>query len=230
MTNCITAFLPCRAGSERVPKKNHRPFASFEHGLIEIKLNQLLACEAINKVILSTNDKVIIDYASTLHHPKLTISIRPESLGNNTTSTDDLIKHVLDLVLSGHILWTHVTSPFVSTSDYSKIIEAYLKALSHGYDSLMTATAIHGFLWNDEGPLNYDRGIEKWPRTQTLSPVYEINSAAFLASSSVCREQLDRVGNSPYLYQLDRFSGHDIDWEEDFVLAQQLLALNLVSL
>lgn len=225
----VTAFLPCRAGSERVPNKNLRPFDSYQHGLIEIKLSQLIACEAIDKIILSTNDHEIILYASSLESPKLAIYRRPDALASSTTSTDALIAHALELIPSGHILWTHVTSPFVNTILYNDIVQSYAHALSHGHDSLMTTTPFHGFLWDNKGPLNYDRNIEKWPRTQTLSPLHEVNSAAFLASSAIYRQNLDRIGNHPYFYQLDRLSGHDIDWHEDFVLAEQLLSLSLVS-
>lgn len=230
MSNSITAFLPCRAGSERVPKKNIRPFATFEHGLIEIKLSQLISCEAIDKIILSTNDNEIISYAEALDEPKLNIHRRPELLATNKTSTDDLIKHVNELVSSGHIFWTHVTSPFVNASICEKIIESYFLFLSKGYDSLMTTTPFRGFLWNEYGPVNYDRTVEKWPRTQTLMPLHEVNSAIFLAPSNVYAQNFDRIGNFPYLYQLDRFTGHDIDWEEDFLIAEQLLTLNLTSL
>lgn len=230
MNNSVTAFLPCRAGSERVPKKNIRPFASYKYGLIEIKIAQLLACKAIDKVLLSTNDNEIISYANSLAGPKLNIHRRSESLSTNTTSTDDLIQHAHDLVSSGHIFWTHVTSPFVSSSVCEKIIESYFRSLSQGYDSLMTTTPFRGFLWNKHGPVNYDRNFEKWPRTQTLAPLHEVNSAAFLASSDVYAKYSDRIGNYPYLYSLDRVIGHDIDWEEDFLIAEQLLSLNLASL
>ena len=38
----ITAFIPCRAGSERIAKKNTKLFAGKEGGLLAIKLEQLL--------------------------------------------------------------------------------------------------------------------------------------------------------------------------------------------
>ena len=53
----VAVFLPCRAGSKRVVDKNHKPFGGYEHGLIEIKLKQLLSVESISKIYVSTNDK-----------------------------------------------------------------------------------------------------------------------------------------------------------------------------
>ena len=225
----ITAFLPCRQGSERVPNKNIRPFGPYKYGLLEIKLKQLLACTFIDEIILSTNDDEIISYASSLINSRLTIHRRAENLSTSKTSTDDLIIHAYKLISSGHILWTHVTSPFVNEATYADIVASYFDRISCGFDSLMTVTPAHGFFWNIDRPINYDRDIEKWPRTQTVSPIFEVNSAVFLASVDIYRDEQDRIGKSPYLYQLDRFKGYDIDWNEDFLIAEQLLLSNIVS-
>ncbi len=221
MKEPVIAFLPCRKGSERAPRKNIRPFASFEHGLVEIKLAQLLTCPAVERVVLSTNDDEIIDFSRSLRSPKLSIHQRSDALSASTTSTDDLVKHARDLIGSGHILWTHVTSPFVGTRHYLSIIEAYRDALSMGYDSLMTATPTQAFLWDGDGPINYSRRDEKWPRTQTLKKLYEINSAAFLASAETYAKYEDRIGERPLIYSIDRAIAMDIDWEEDFLIAEQ---------
>jgi CMP-N-acetylneuraminic acid synthetase len=225
----VTAFLPCRKGSERVPCKNIRSFGAFEHGLIEIKLRQLLACPEIDRVVLSTNDEEILDYARSVTTPRLTLHRRDEHLATSSTSTDALVGHARELISSGHILWTHVTSPFVGATLYGQIISSYRDALDEGFDSMMTTTLLHGFLWNKEGPLNYDRSVEKWPRTQTLSAIHEVNSAAFLAPAEVYARFDDRIGAQPLLFPLDRLTALDIDWEEDFVIAEQLLQLGLVS-
>lgn len=224
----VTAFLPCRKGSERVPRKNIRPFGPYAGGLLEIKLGQLLGCAAIDHVVLSTNDSEIIAYAEGLGADRLSIHRRAEELSSSATSTDDLVGHAHDLIPQGHILWTHVTSPFVRAEAYASAIATYRAALNDGYDSLMSVTPLRAFLWNEAGPVNYDRAVEKWPRTQTLTPVNEVNSAMFLAPVTVYADLEDRIGARPWLYPLDRLSAHDIDWEEDFVIAEQLLLQGLV--
>ncbi len=230
MSERVTAFLPCRAGSQRVPRKNIKPFADVQHGLIEIKLKQLFASEGVDEVVLSTNDEEILDYAATLDDPKLRVHRRAEELSSSETSTDQLVAHALELIGKGHILWTHVTSPFISAAQYDMIIAAYQEQLIAGYDSLMTTTEIHGFLWQHERPMNYDRTVEKWPRTQTLEPVHEVNSGVFLAPAEVYRALDDRIGERPYLYPLDKLVSHDIDWNEDFIVGETLLQKGLVQL
>ena len=230
----VCAFLPCRQGSERVPRKNIRPFGMFKSGLLEIKLQQLLDCDAIDLVILSSNDVEILDFAASLSAgSRLITHRRDEALSASATSTDNLVGHARSLVEplapDGHILWTHVTSPFVTAAQYYKIVAQYRTALQHGYDSLMTTTLVQSFLWTEEGPLNYDRKVEKWPRTQTLKPLHEINSAAFLAPVSVYKKYEDRIGTKPFMYRLEKLMALDIDWEEDFVIAEQALLNGLVN-
>ncbi|MBT5988142.1 acylneuraminate cytidylyltransferase family protein [bacterium] len=226
----ITAFLPCRKGSQRVPKKNIKPFAGYDFGLIQIKLKQLIDAQTIDKIILSTNDTEILDYASSLNNPKIVCHHRAEFLATSQTSTDDLVGHALDLIPKGHILWTHVTSPFVNAELYDQIIQQYQTVLQEGYDSLMTTNLIHGFLWNEKGPINYDRTKEKWPRTQTLEPIHEINSAVFLANSEIYQTLDDRIGQNPCLYPLDKIQGFDIDWGDDFKIAQAIIQSRITNL
>jgi CMP-N-acetylneuraminic acid synthetase len=226
----VTCFLPCRSGSQRVVKKNIKPFSSFKHGLIEIKLRQLLAAKMIDEVVLTTNDTDIIDFAESLKDSRIRLHHRVEVLSSSKTSTDQLVAHALELIPNGQILWTHVTSPFINEKIYDHAIKTYFQHLESGYDSLMSVTPIHGFLWQDEKPINYDRRIEKWPRTQTLEVVQEVNSGIFIACSSIYENLNDRIGKKPHLYELDKITSFDIDWPEDFAIAECIADKKLANL
>ncbi|MCS5489179.1 cytidylyltransferase domain-containing protein [Algoriphagus limi] len=216
----ITAFVPCRKGSERVKNKNTRPFAGVIGGLVRIKLEQLIQVRSIDQIVLSTNDEEVKAIGRSLGHAKIKIVDRPENLATSSASTDDLITYVPSIISAGTVLWTHVTSPFIGAEDYDEMIEAYQKALGEGHDSLMTVTKWQKFLWNEQGPVNYDRDIEKWPRTQTLQPLYEIDSGAFITDISVYQHLKDRVGQKPKLFLQEQQKSFDIDWEEDFKIAE----------
>ncbi|MFM2484522.1 acylneuraminate cytidylyltransferase family protein [Celerinatantimonas yamalensis] len=226
----VNVFLPCRKGSERVPQKNIKSFGGFKNGLIEIKLKQLINSKYIDIIYLTTNDDEILDYAKSLNNQKIILHKRLEELSSSQTSTDDLVAHALDLIKEGDILWTHVTSPFLTADVYDQIIEKYFSEQKNGYDSLMTTNLMHGFFWNKRNPINYDRSIEKWPRTQTIEPIYEINSAVFLTNAKIYQSLNDRIGRIPYLYPLDKIQGFDIDWQDDFNIAQAIIRSGLVSL
>lgn len=221
MSKSINVFLPMRAGSERIPKKNTKPFANITGGLSKIKLEQLVKCELVDKIIVSTDDPEVVEISLTVDSKKIEVVIRPSELATSSTSTDELIKYVPEIMPDGHILWTHVTSPFVGPEIYDEVIETYLGNLKD-FDSLMTVTKIQKFIWNSSMPLNYDRNTEKWPRTQTLTPLWEVNSGAFLTSKRVYQTNLDRIGNVPFLFQLSEEIAFDIDWYADFKIAESL--------
>lgn len=222
----MIAFLPCRAGSQRAPRKNVRRFAGLAQGLLGIKLRHLLACREIDEIILSTNDAEAIAIGEAFLRPaagRLRIDRRPDHLCSSQASTDDVIAYVPSVIPAGDVLWTHVTSPFFDTDGYSQAIAAYRAAADH--DSLLGVTELRSFVWNDAGPVNYDRAREKWPRTQTLPPLYEINSAIFIASVETYRREQDRIGVRPLLYAIPKAQTVEVDWEEDFLLAEELWKL-----
>lgn len=219
----IAVFLPCRAGSERVKDKNTRPFASYPLGLVQLKIEQLLRCEFVRRICLSTNDPKVIGVAAGFSDSRIDIDHRPDPLCSSLASTDDLVRHAAGLFQDDEmILWTHVTSPFVGPEVYQDAIRVYEAKLEEGYDSLMSVSEIRKFVWDAQGPVNYDRTVEKWPRTQTLPVLYEINSAIFISSRQNYVKHSDRIGRRPFLLPLDQWSALDIDWEDDFLLGEQV--------
>jgi len=226
MKKTVTAFLPCRSGSQRVKKKNTRRFSNIENGLIYLKLKQLIKSRSIDKIILSTNDEQVKNIAQMLLNDsggKVVIDDRPDIYATSTASTDDLIQYASQLFKEEVVLWTHVTSPFIGSQLYDRIISKYFEEINTGYyDSLMTVTKIESFIWNDHAPINYDRNKEKWPRTQTLLPVYEVNSGVFLAHSEIYNNYSDRIGERPYYFELQHPQSIDIDTEEQYQMAERI--------
>ena len=210
-----------RAGSERVPKKNTKPFAGICGGLCSIKLKQLLECKYVGNIFVSTNDPDVMDISCKFNSSRIKIIQRPDELASSTTSTDNLIKYVPEILPEGHILWTHVTSPFIGPFIYDQIIETYFKNIDQN-DSLMTVTKLQKFIWRGTAPINYDPIVEKWPRTQTLEPFWEVNSGAFITTKEIYVERMDRIGATPYLFQLDEALAFDIDWLPDFTMAEKM--------
>jgi len=225
MNKSVSVFLPTRKGSQRIKNKNTRPFAEFKNGLLELKLNQLMRVKLISEIVLSTNDEdsLNIAYAMSRQCSKLKIDHRPDNLASNTTNLIDLVTYVPKVTNSDHLLWTHVTSPFVDSADYDQAIEQYFQACEQGNDSLMSVKPFNNFLWSKEkGDLINRCTPQRWPRTQDLMELFEIDSAIFIAPRKVYEQQNDRVGHNPFLYQLGGIKSFDIDWEDDFIIAEAL--------
>lgn len=221
MSEKIAFFLPTRKGSKRVKNKNTRPFADIEGGLVENKIKQLLSTKHIDEILFSSNDEMCIAIAEKYtSDSRLRIIPRPNELCLSTTNLQDLICYVPTITNADHILWGHVTTPLVEAKVYDTAIEQYLSKIIKGYDSLVSVKELKNFLLNQEGKLVNNTTNIPWPRTQDLEPLYEINHAIFLAKRSVYTEQKNRIGQKTLLYIMDEIHSKDIDWEEDFKIAE----------
>lgn len=221
MSEKIAFFLPTPKGSERVKNKNTRPFADIEGGLVENKIKQLLSTKHIDEILFSSNDEMCIAIAEKYtSDSRLRIIPRPNELCLSTTNLQDLICYVPTITNADHILWGHVTTPLVEAKVYDTAIEQYLSKIIKGYDSLVSVKELKNFLLNQEGKLVNNTTNIPWPRTQDLEPLYEINHAIFLAKRSVYTEQKNRIGQKTLLYIMDEIHSKDIDWEEDFKIAE----------
>ncbi|MFN3937473.1 MAG: cytidylyltransferase domain-containing protein [Gemmobacter sp.] len=221
MTDPIIALIPARAGSERVKHKNTRPFAGIPGGLLELKLRQLTAVPEVAKVIVSSNDPVVLDYVARWGREtdsRFVASERPDELGRSSTSMTDFIRYSATLEAEGVMMMTHVTHPFITSAVFREIIASWRAAVARGHDSLVTVTRLHKFIWDENGPWNYDNSVEKWPRSQDLKPLFEINHAAYLMPFALMREVGDRIGRRPFLHELPENVAMDIDWEDQFQL------------
>jgi CMP-N-acetylneuraminic acid synthetase len=225
MDRDISFFLPCRLGSQRVLNKNTRDFAGIKGGLLYLKLKQLLKLKI--KIILSTDDEEVIKIGESFKSKYICIDYRPKHLCLSSTSVLDLIMHVPKVVDTTHVFWLHTTTPFVSSSFYLDAIEVYFKVIEQGYDSVMSVNKLQSFLWNDELKeiINFDRTKIKYPQTQDLEPLYEINHSFYAMSLKNYLKFEDRIGVNPFLYELNKKQSIDIDWQEDFDLAE-LIYLN----
>jgi N-acylneuraminate cytidylyltransferase len=223
MANNFGIFLPTRLGSERVKDKNTKPFAGYKGGLLELKLLQLLEIKNAT-IYLSTDDPKSIEIGQRVDRfGRLKIIQRPKHLCLSSTPLKELIDYVPTIVKEEHIVWTHVTSPMVHSAIYSDAIDSYFKSIEN--DSLMSVKKLQNFLWSKEsGFVNFSREFGHWPRTQDIQPLFEVNSAFFIASKKVYLEG-DRIGRNPQTYELSPLQSTDVDWEEDFEIAEKLFTL-----
>ena len=110
---------------------------------------------------------------------------------------------------------THVTQPFTRSESIKK---ALAKVVSGEYDSAFSAVALQDYLWMDGKPLNYD--MKNIIRTQDLKPIYMETGAFFIFKKEVFTKLGQRIGQKPYICEIDQFEAVDIDTAEDFDFAE----------
>jgi CMP-N-acetylneuraminic acid synthetase len=221
MNKKIVFFLPTRKGSERVIEKNTREFAGIKGGILKLKIQQILDLELPYDIIVSTNDEKTKELANNFNDDRIKVIDRPEELCLSSTNITDFINYIPTIIPEGHVFWLHATAPFVTTKTYLDAIEKY-QNLAENFDSLISVNKIQQFIWNPETNecINHDRSKLKWPRTQDLKPLYEINHAFYINSVENYIRLNDRIGEKPYYYELNKLESFDIDWDEDFKVAE----------
>lgn len=113
----------------------------------------------------------------------------------------------------------HATSPFIRAATIAAALRKVTDAeKGGGYDSAFSAERLQTFAWYEGRPLNY--ALDAIPRTQEIEPVYIETSAFFIFRREVWRDLHQRIGRRPYTAVVDRIEGIDIDYPEDFALAE----------
>lgn len=207
------AFVPIRLNSQRVAGKNLRPL-NGEPLMCHI-LKSLTRVEAIDEVYVYCSDERIRE----LLPEGVRFLRRPETLDRDTTLGQEIYDAFTAEVEADLYVLAHATSPFIRPAT---IAEALGKVQSGEYDSAFSAERIQTFAWFEGRPLNYR--LDSIPRTQTIEPVYIETSAFFIFPRALWCERRQRIGDRPWMAVVDRIEGLDIDYPEDFAMAEIIAA------
>lgn len=211
----ITAIVPMRHSSERVKGKNYRSFNGkpLFHYITETLLN----CPSITQVVIDTDSPTIMDYAKA-NLPKVIVLERPVHLRDGNIPMNDVLLNIVGQIESDFYLQTHSTNPLLSAETVQEAIDFFLKNYPI-YDSLFSVTRLQTRLWDGLArAVNHNPNILL--RTQDLPPIYEENSCLYIFTKQILKERHNRIGNRPYLFEIDRREAIDIDEEIDFLIAE----------
>ena len=220
----ITAIIPIKHTSTRVPGKNFRKMNGKP--LFFYIIDTLLKVDQINTIVIDTNSHIIFEQVPIYfkqHMHKIILYNRPVHLCSGDTPTNDLLINVIQqLNLSSDLyLQTHVTNPLLTKETIVNAIETYLSK-KDTYECLFSVKTHHTRFYNKEGKdMNHNRF--KLIPTQDLDPIYEENSCLYLFTKSVLETYKARIGEHALLYPMSDLESQDIDWEQDFILTELLM-------
>ena len=214
----ICALVPMRHHSERVPGKNYRLLAGkplFEH-----ILNTLLAVPEIQTVVVDTDSPVLMEGIAAAF-PQVRLLKRPEHLSADSVPMNEILMYDTAQVPADFYMQTHSTNPLLKAQTVSKAIQTYVENYP-AYDTLFSVTRMHTRLWDGlVRPLNHNPAILL--RTQDLPPVYEENSCMYMFKRETLELRRNRIGERPFMFEMDADEATDIDEELDFLIADLLL-------
>lgn len=207
------AFVPIRLNSRRVEGKNLRLLGG--RPLMTYILDTLRDCERIDETYVYCSDPDI-----ARHLPDGVKFLRRDpALDSDSTLGEEIYDAFTREVDADIYVLAHATSPFIRRAT---VDDAVARVGSGEYDSAFSAERIQTFAWYEGRTLNYSP--ERVPRTQDLEPVFVETSAFFVFRREVWRDMRRRIGLRPYMAVTDRIESMDIDYPDDFRLAEAIVA------
>lgn len=224
------SIIPARGGSKRLPRKNILKI--LDKPLIAYSIEAGLNSKYIDKLIVSSDDDEILsiskDYGAE-------IIKRPANLAEDTTTTFDTLKHVVENISEEYeyIVLLQATSPLRKSSHIDEAIKLLEEKKA---DAIISVCEMeHSPLWSNTLPSDNNMKLFlkdeiKNKRSQDLEKYYRLNGAIY-----ICRTDkfLENKGffleENIYAYIMDRKDSIDIDEEIDFIIASEFIKKSIRS-
>lgn len=214
MTPSIVALVPMKGQSERIPRKNLKPFNG--RPLYQWILGVLEAAEAVDRTVVDTDSEEIAEGAASFS--SVTTLDRPEELRGGEVPMNDVLLHDVAEVEADVYLQTHCTNPLLRPETVSDAVRSWR---DDDADSLFSVTPLKTRLWDEDvTPINHVR--DELRPTQDLPPVYEENSNIYVFTRDSIESRGNRIGDDPTIYPMDASEAVDIDVPHDFRVAECL--------
>ena len=218
-----SCLIPARGGSKGIPRKNLQLVGN--RTLVSRAVVSALQSGVFDDVFVSTDDKEIATEAEA-HGAQ--VLWRPEHLGLDATSTEDVIFHHLETELShtvDHLCVIQCTSPFIAPAHLAAAMES-LETTSAA--SVFSATPSHPFRWEKTlrgtwKPQGHSKSFR--PRRQDLPPVVAENGAFYMFDVAIFLKEKTRFCGESVAFTVGRLESLDIDDTEDLKMAVALAPL-----
>lgn len=209
----VTAVIPVRKGSVRVPNKNFKDFKDGM-GLLELKLQTLKKVSGIHEIIVNTDSDKAIDIAKD---HQVSYFRRDDYYASSDASQSEFFENLAHTTDTDILLHTPCTSPFISVETYTNCINVFRKSKC---DSLNTVNLVKEFLWLNGAPINYK--LDDAPNSQDLPDIMRLNFGVNIIDRDSMLRNKNVVGDNPFFYILSDVEGIDIDYPIDFDFAKHI--------
>ena len=218
----ISALIPAKIKSERIPNKNLKKIGKFT--LIENKIIQLLSSKKINKIFVGTNSNKIKKLASK--YDVEIIDREDQFCGtndkNDNFTANNMIHNFCSKIESDIVVWAHCTNPLVDGSLYDEAVNLFIQnEKMKKYDSLASVDRIQNHIFNKNlKPLNFNPYGHRHPLALELDPLFALNGAIFIQRHKAMLKNKYFFGKKPYLFEIPQNKSIDINNPEDLDLCK----------
>lgn len=219
MNDKITAIVPVKGNSSRLPNKNILPFG--DSNLLQHKIEQLKQVNGLYEIIVSSDSDEMLAIGEKCGVKAIK---RPTQYADESVPFGMFLEYVCDIIEGDHLMWACATSPCVEPYLYEKAIKLYFEKLKEGYDSLITCQPYQTFLMDENGPMNFKMGLEHI-NSEKLPMLYHFTNGIDLAPKDKVKEWHYNFGPKAYKLLVNKREAADIDDVYDYEMAKILYAL-----
>ncbi|HLD16786.1 MAG TPA: acylneuraminate cytidylyltransferase family protein [Coxiellaceae bacterium] len=235
MTHLI-AIIPARADSKRVKHKNIRALAG--HPLIAYAIHSARQSQLFDRIIVSTDSSVIAEIA--LQYGAEVPFLRPLAIATSTSPDIEYLTHLFENITGSYDVFAILRppNPFRTAQTIHRAWETFQQMPEADSIRAVQLCKEHpGKMWAIDGsylkpllPQDHLDVAYHARQYQDLPHVYIQNSALEMAKVSVIKETRSREGKVIVPFFTEGYEGFNIDYEEDFAMAEMLIAKGIVTL
>lgn len=208
----ITAVIPVRKGSQRVPSKNIRSFSGSS--LLEIKIKKLKSLgDSIDGIVVSSDCDMMLGIAKELG---VRTHRRDLYYASSKVNNSQFFRNLAESIDADNLMYSPVTCPIISKKTYLECIETFesLKA------PVATVHEIKHHMWHLGKPLNYS--IENSPNSQDLPDIVYLTYGVCILPREAMIKYSNVVTPDLNFVKVNAIEAVDIDTELDFEIAEYL--------
>lgn len=208
----ISALVPIKENSQRVPNKNFRPLGGKP--LFYWIINTLFDLEEIDEVVINTDSEAAAEEINKFF-PDVNILYREESVTGDNVSMNNVIASSLKHLKNDLIIQSHTTSPFLTKETLVKALTLAIKEKK----GVFSVTKLQDRIFDQNlNPVNHD--IENLIQTQELEPYFIENSGFYIFYKNDFVTKKSRITKNSLIYEISGYESLDIDTEEEFKIAE----------
>ena len=229
----VTALIPARGGSKRLPRKNVKLLGNKP--LIAWSIEAAKASKYIDRVVVSTDDEEI-KQVSEQYGAEVPF-LRPEHLSNDHASSFDVIKHAIVFLgldqTNELIVLLQPTSPLRLVSELDTALEFFIAKNAKGIVSISETE--HSPMWSNTLPengcmSNFIRPEVQGKRSQDLPKFFRLNGSIYIYETLALLEQAKIFFDEHvYGFETSLETGVDIDTALDFLVAETIMKHRVIE-
>jgi len=205
----MIAFMPLKFNSERLPAKNRKLLGGKP--LYRWALDAMLQVSGLERIVVYCSESVDVPEGVEL-------ALRSPALDSPFVVSTELYRHFARQFPSESYLLFHSTAPFSEPATYQALVNCLRR-----YDSGLTVRRETTMFFGADGaPLNHAGCLPA--RTQDFPPLLRFTHAATSFSADLLLRHNRYVGFAPYFHHVTAAEAIDIDYPEDWDLAEAVAA------